>query len=113
MRSKEKKTQRFDLYNQKYLPIQNMEAAAVLPKKAVVVQELRRKEPAFTSALEIEPTESDERMVRNDYELSRALQELKSKQRIHNVVTAKKNVKSKKTELAMQRKSGPVSVNLN
>ncbi|HVN48881.1 MAG TPA: hypothetical protein VMU30_08695 [Bacteroidota bacterium] len=104
VRSEQKKWKRFDVYNQRYLPMPKKETAVALPKKPIALQEPRRRDLIIAPALEL--AESDEPTARNDFELSRALQELKSKQRIRNVVTAKKNVKSKKHQIGNAKKIG-------
>jgi hypothetical protein len=103
-RSKELKTRHS--YNSTSLLIQQNKSVVELPKKTTLKPESRRKEYAPATELEMETSDNEERMVRNDYELSSALQELKSKQRIHSVVTVKKNMKSKKRIVGTAKKIG-------
>jgi hypothetical protein len=104
-RSKELKT--VHSYNGTNAFMQQNKPVVELPQKITLkLEEPRRKEYVPAAEVEMEASDNEERMVRNDYELSNALQDLKSKQRIHSVVTAKKNVKSKKRIVGTAKKIG-------
>jgi hypothetical protein len=87
---------------------------AVLPNSQVIRRgeetairsEVRQKEYAPAAEGEMNSSDGEERRARNDYELSLALQELKLQQRISDVVTMKKSVKSKKKQIGTAKKIG-------